>query len=65
MKTILKFVITALIITSLAITTISAIDSADSTQYNTLDQTKNFLIKRNWARSNKIFTHPFALSIKV
>ncbi len=38
-----KYVITALVIASLAITTISAIASANSTQSNTSDQTKDFL----------------------
>jgi hypothetical protein len=43
MKNTLKYAITALIIASFAITTPNVIASTDSTQYNTLDETKNFL----------------------
>jgi hypothetical protein len=42
MKNTLKYAITALIIASFAITTPNVIASTDSTQYNTLDETKNF-----------------------
>lgn len=43
MRPLLKYVITAFIITSLAMATANAIASTDSTQYNTLDETRDFL----------------------